>query len=260
MQFLTGSPVCPIQAFHLYLEKLNAENNNLWQRPKARVTDFNDAWFDNAPVGAHTLGNFMKKLSKHANLSTEYTNHSIRATVITALDQNNIEARHICGISGHRSEETIRSYSKRCPSKKKREMADIMSEKLGNPPPKKCKPDPKQRCDDPEDPPNQAPVVIPENAKFEDWVPIENNKDDFVLSQIISEIEKENADVNIPQLPNPDNSGQALVPMLQQIATTSVPNMQAPKVLNFSQAQNFPVVPKMYFPNSNVTINYNFKS
>lgn len=202
----------------------------------------------------------MKKLSTNAGLSTKYTNHSIRSTVITAWDANNIEARHIIGISGHKSEETIKSYSKKCPAKKKRQMADILSEKLGNPP-KKCKPSgPEDRNDEP--PPNQgSTAVAPDiaNVEFEDWVPIENNKDDFVLADILSVIEKENAKVSIPQ------ENQVAVPSTSNIQTTMPPTMatplntQNPNVVNFNQAQSFPIVPKMYFPQSNVTINYNFQ-
>ena len=41
----------------------------------------------------NTLGNKMKAISKLANLSREYTNHSIRATSITILDECGFEAR-----------------------------------------------------------------------------------------------------------------------------------------------------------------------
>ena len=54
----------------------------------------------------------MKELSELAQLSKTYTNHFLRATAITLLDQNGFEARHIMFISGHKSEGSIRSYSK----------------------------------------------------------------------------------------------------------------------------------------------------
>ena len=53
----------------------------------------------------------MKILSKHAQLSREYTNLSIRATSATIVDQYGFEARHIMCISGHKSETSIRSYA-----------------------------------------------------------------------------------------------------------------------------------------------------
>ena len=47
-----------------------------------------------------------------AELSTIYTNHSIRATTITILDRSGFEARHIMSVSGHRNESSIKTYSK----------------------------------------------------------------------------------------------------------------------------------------------------
>jgi hypothetical protein len=51
----------------------------------------------------------MKILSKHTQLSREYTNYLIRATSVTILDQCGFEARHIMCISGHTSEISIAS-------------------------------------------------------------------------------------------------------------------------------------------------------
>ena len=54
----------------------------------------------------------MKILSVEANLSGIYTNHCLRATCITALDQAGFEARHIMTLSGQKTEASIRSYSR----------------------------------------------------------------------------------------------------------------------------------------------------
>jgi len=54
----------------------------------------------------------MKMLSVEANLSAIYTNHCLRATCITALDQAGFEARHIMTLSGQKTEASIRSYSR----------------------------------------------------------------------------------------------------------------------------------------------------
>ena len=58
-----------------------------------------DIWFDNAAGGKNTLGDKMKILSQKYNLSAVYTNHSLRATAITMLDNEGYEARHIMAIS-----------------------------------------------------------------------------------------------------------------------------------------------------------------
>jgi integrase len=68
-----------------------------------------DICFDKAPLGKNTLGDKMKNL---LNLSKLYTNHSLRATTITLLDNKGFEARHIMSISGHKNKSSIRSYSR----------------------------------------------------------------------------------------------------------------------------------------------------
>jgi hypothetical protein len=72
----------------------------------------------------------MSNLSDEAKLSRRYTNHCIRATSITTLDHQGIEARHIMGVSGHKNEQSIKSYSSKLSDEKKRQMSDILCENL----------------------------------------------------------------------------------------------------------------------------------
>ena len=107
-------PLCPVKTFELYLSKLNPELKFLWQRLKQAIQATDDnCWYCNVPVGKNTLGNFMKDISRAADLSKQYTNHSIRATAVTVLDHSNFEAGHIMRVTGHKSEASIRSYSRR---------------------------------------------------------------------------------------------------------------------------------------------------
>jgi hypothetical protein len=52
--------------------------------------------------GQNTLGAKLKTLSQELELSKMYTNHCLRATTITLLDEHGFEARHsrLQGISG----------------------------------------------------------------------------------------------------------------------------------------------------------------
>jgi hypothetical protein len=88
-----------------------------------------DIWFDKAPLGKNTLGDKMKNLSKQLNLSKLYTNHSLRATTITLLDNKCFEARHIMSISGHKIESSIRNYS-RTNDTQKRKIAKALSDTI----------------------------------------------------------------------------------------------------------------------------------
>ena len=55
----------------------------------------------------------MSSISKELKLSQKYTDHCIRAMAVSLLDECNIDACHIMRVSGHKSESSIRSYSRR---------------------------------------------------------------------------------------------------------------------------------------------------
>ena len=49
-------------------------------------------------------------MTSRAGIKPHLTNHSIRATTVTVLSAANIESRYIRAITGHQSEESIKSY------------------------------------------------------------------------------------------------------------------------------------------------------
>ena len=125
--FATGGLLCPVLSFEQYVSHLNPKNEFFFQRLKRLKDVSDDVWYDNMVVGQGTLGEKMKKLSTDAELSYIYTNHSIRATAITVLDECGYEARHIMAVSGHKSENSIRSYAARTSLSKKRKMSEALS-------------------------------------------------------------------------------------------------------------------------------------
>ena len=98
-------------SFKLYFSKLNPKIDAFFQRPK-EIVSYYGPWYDAQVIGIKTLSSMMKTISSDAGLSQIYTNHCIRATCITTLDNNGFEARHIMSITGHKSETSIRAYSK----------------------------------------------------------------------------------------------------------------------------------------------------
>ena len=62
-----------------------------------------------------------------AELSTIYTNHSIRATTITIIDRSRFEARHIMSVSGHRNESSVKTYSKTDANTKTNQARSLMA-------------------------------------------------------------------------------------------------------------------------------------
>ena len=102
---------CPVKSFKKYVAVLNPKLDDFFQRPRKQPSS-KGLWYDAQVVGVATLSRMMKEISQEANLSKVYTNHCIRATSVTVLDNCGIEARHIMSVSGHRSENSIRSYSR----------------------------------------------------------------------------------------------------------------------------------------------------
>ena len=88
-------------------------------------------WYSKAALGRNTLASMMPDISRVAGLSQRYTNHCIRATSIQTLDRAGFEARHITRITGHKSESSIKSYSKRLSENTKRLMSNTLSKPTG---------------------------------------------------------------------------------------------------------------------------------
>ncbi len=219
--FFPGSNICPVNLFKLMTSKLHPDINNLWQQPKKNVKFSDPVWFDKAPIGCNQLSSIMSKLLDDACLSQCYTNHSIRATCITALDEAGFESRHIMAVSSHHSESTIKTYAKKCPESKKREMSETLNEKM--------EPEPTTS--------SEKPLDLSTIDLFE-----LDEISDEKLSQFLDETEKV-----LQKIPGNQLEKTSLEP-LQPVLNSVVHNIQH----NSMPSQ----MPQMYFPNSNVTINY----
>ena len=115
-------------ALRLYSSKLNPACNaffqfpmRFWKGPEESV------WFENRCLGANKLGSMMKELSKAANLSQVYTNHCIRATAITLWSDAGLSNRHIMTLSGHRNENSPKSYNARPSSQQLQVCSNVLS-------------------------------------------------------------------------------------------------------------------------------------
>ena len=118
---------CPVKT-----SKLNPKCDALFQTPMlAKKDDFDwepcHVWYKNCPIGERTLGEMMAKISKEADLSKRYTNHSLRPTCIQILDSGGFATRDICNVSGHSNERSHRSYVRQPCDAKKRKMSDTIA-------------------------------------------------------------------------------------------------------------------------------------
>ena len=258
--------MCPVMTFNLYLSKLDKTMDLLWQRPKqGRVHYTDETWYEPRRVGEDLLNRFMKFLQISVKLEGTYTNHSIRATVISTLDYAGFEARHIMTLSSHKNESTIKEYSVKCPENKQKEMFSSLTNAM-QPRFKKIKP--KSTA--------PATVSIPDNDAKTDVktdgnkenslqeVPnIKDIKDNLPNFQLQPMEDFETIDDNILRdLLNDDfndvtaNNAVTVPPQNTQIATPTINNQV--NTINMP-SQNLPKLPIMYFPHSNVTINYNIQ-
>ena len=238
-----------MKAFKLYLSKLNETVDILWQRPKTKLHNLDGHWFDAAPIGRDPLNSTMKEISKSAKLSMIYTNHCIRASVVTNLNEMGYEARDIMATTGHKSEASIRSYAKKIPSKKRCAVSDSLASKIVDINKKKQKKEGQETVTSPHQNAADKRDVQDETLDSYEIFP---DFEDADLVQVLTQIEKENEQVEVPKEENTNKN-------------VAIQQQKSPKTINYSSmltnisnVNRMPHLPQMYFPNSNVTINYNF--
>ena len=128
----TGGPLCPVKSFELYLSLRNKSCAAFFQRPFPHQTR-DERWYMAIPLGKNSLSTMMSRISKSANLSKAYTNHCIRATSITALNDAGYDSRHIMSVSKHKSECSIRSYCQDASAAQKSKMSATLSKVIQPP-------------------------------------------------------------------------------------------------------------------------------
>ncbi len=58
------------------------------------------------------------------------TDHCIKASVVSTLDESGFESYHIMYVTLHKSEESLKSYGSRCPDSKRKVMFNRLSNKI----------------------------------------------------------------------------------------------------------------------------------
>jgi len=117
---------CPVKLIRLYLSKLNARNDNLWQKPKPSTES--EEWYYNVNVGINTLGKFMKTISQKCKFDKSYTNHSLRVSACTILG-GKFGDIDVQSVSKHKSLNSLSLY-KRTDDQKRLLMATELSKNL----------------------------------------------------------------------------------------------------------------------------------
>ena len=118
-------PRCPVKSLELYLDKLHPDSNDFFQQARSGSSD--EIWYNGRPIGTNTLAKFMPNISREASLSRMYTNHCIRATSITVLSANGVDATDIIGVTGHKTIQSLLPYQRKVGDEKRRGMSNILS-------------------------------------------------------------------------------------------------------------------------------------
>lgn len=121
------SSSCPVQAMKLYLSKIPSESKSLFPRPRQEYVA--DWYYPKQCLGKTVLGKMMPQISKDAKLSKLYTNHSIRATVVTNLREEGFERNEVCAITGHKNEKSIEKYDRSIRERTLKKMSTSLGEK-----------------------------------------------------------------------------------------------------------------------------------
>ena len=104
--------------FEYYLRALNPKCERLFQREFVISKKFNlhttteTVWYSNSPVGKGMVPKMLPLLCEAAGCE-RLTNHSLRATALSALNRAGFQDRMIGqGVSGHKNPASLASYNR----------------------------------------------------------------------------------------------------------------------------------------------------
>lgn len=128
MYSTSDKQTCPVECFTMYLNLLpeNTFENTLF--PKCTKNSFSSM----ALLGKDSLGNFMKTVSKNANLKNIYTNHCIRVSVVTILQEKGIPNEEIAKVTGHKNPMSVHRYSRHRKDDKLQLISDHLNSEKSN--------------------------------------------------------------------------------------------------------------------------------
>lgn len=126
---------CPVEAIRLYLSKIPDNCTCLFPKPLQKSKMESGGWESNATwysdtqvVGKHLLNDAMKIISREADLNAIYTNHCVRATVVSEMFSKGYTTDQIQTVTGHKRNDSVQRYIKRVtPTKKMKVSHDLSS-------------------------------------------------------------------------------------------------------------------------------------
>ena len=113
-QNLSGSGPCHVQILDAYISKLPSqvkEKDAFYLMPN-KLTGESKSWYSLVPVGRNRLRSILKDMCAEAEVSGNFTNHSLRAYGATTLYNANLPENLIQERTGHRRLKALRQYGR----------------------------------------------------------------------------------------------------------------------------------------------------
>ena len=132
--FATGDDRCPVEAYKVYASKRPSGMNDADSpfyvacRTVPLRDSYHDKWFINQRVGKKKISKMMKQMQIAGSLNPakRLTNHSARKHLVQKLRDSNVPPTDIMQISGHKSIQSVLTYSNMS-EKQHRNCSDILS-------------------------------------------------------------------------------------------------------------------------------------
>ncbi|VDI61662.1 Hypothetical predicted protein [Mytilus galloprovincialis] len=232
--YFSDDAKCPVKSFIKYTTKLNTNCEYFFQRPKTTIND-DSVWYDASPLGHNTLGAMMPAICEKAGLGKRYTNHSLRATTVHVLDEADFAGRHIMSVTGHKSENSLKTYTGFTSDRALHNMSNVISESLRT------------------DATSTTSTAAVPDRNVEDMFQIENDSDiiDFML---LSDSQMNNLCQDITST-NSSHGPVAACEQQQVNVNKTATYSSYPCINNFGNGYpNYPVITNNY---GNININYN---
>ena len=111
-QNLSGSGPCHVQILDAYFAKLplQAKERDVFYLTPNKLADQSKPWYSLVSVGRNRLGSMLKDMCAEAQVSGNFTNHSLRAYGATTLYRANLTEKLIQERTGHRCLKALRQY------------------------------------------------------------------------------------------------------------------------------------------------------
>lgn len=131
--YATGTLTCPVKLLKLLMEKTDKSATSLFNKYKLEAVSLPRStaiWYTDAPLKRRTFSNFMKDMSKAADLSRLYTGHYLRETAIQHLMEEGYEDQHILFMSGFKQMGSLQCYKKKVSMAFKKDMSFSLSKMI----------------------------------------------------------------------------------------------------------------------------------